>query len=394
MQAAEGDGRMVSFSCGADAMRETIRSLDLPLDIAAENDRQSCVVGGPSTALDTLTTHCFAQGIQAQALRVAFAFHTRYMAPAAADLAGLLSDLPMVEPQLPLYSTVTGERHAAAALDGAHWAAGVCQPVRFADAMAAAISDDFSTFVCVSPQSVLHDNMAAVARAQGRTVSSFPTLRRRFEARRSLLELLGQCHAHGLLSGLHALHPEADHLDLPLTPWDRRRCWPDMTNRREGHVLTGLVTATTASSAVSSDTPAPVAIASLDQALRKLNRAERVERLQDHLMDEVAALIGAEVSTLSPELPFMTMGFDSHMGLGLQVRLQGMLNLELPATLIWSYVDVRRLAVHLGQLLESGPDVLNPTGPTTLASPLVSADVVDAKPLDSLSQLLDELEAS
>lgn len=392
MQAAESDGRMVSFSCGAEAMREIIRALDLPLDIAAENDRQSCVVGGPSVALEALTPHCVEQGIQAQALRVAFAFHTRYMTVASQDLAAQLADLPMAEPQLPFYSTVTGGLHGGRALDGAHWAAGVRQSVRFADAMAAAINDDFSAFICISPQSVLNDNMAAVGRDQGRTVSSFPTLRRRLDARRSLLELLGQCHVHGLLPDLHALYPEADFCSLPLTPWDHRHCWPDMTDRRDGEQLARMLMPSTEPAAVYGSGAVLATITSLDEVLRGMGRAERVERLQGLLMDEVAVLIGAEVSSLSPEQPFMAMGFDSHMGLGLQSRLQEMLNLELPATLIWNYVDVRKLAAHLGQLLEPNAEVSKPIE-GTLPPQAVSAGV-DTAPLDTLSQLLDELEAS
>jgi acyl transferase domain-containing protein len=405
MQSAAGDGRMASFACPADALRQMIRQLELPLDVAAENDRDSCVVGGPAEALDVLSAHAVAQGLRVQPLRVAFAFHTRAMDGPARRLQNELSDLAMDAPRLPLYSTVTGGR-LNDALQADHWARGIREPVRFADAVSAALRDKATAFLSIAPQSALLENIAAIARTQGREVLNLASLRRRVDARPALLELLGQCHTHGLTSDLRAVYPESDPCPLPSTPWNRRRHWPDMSRRRQGAAAVFAGPESTAC-AESAPEAAPPAAPDLGGRLRDLAMADRVEWLRERLIGDLAALLGADADSLSPDTPFMAMGLDSHMGLSLRSQLQTLLDIPLPPTLIWSYVDVASLAAYLAQELEGPtapasepgrhPDSEPRAGEATVDSRILKSHLADPPhetPVDALSQLLNELEAS
>jgi myxalamid-type polyketide synthase MxaB len=62
---------------------------------------------------------------------------------------------------------------------------------------------------------------------------------------------------------------------------------------------------------------------------------------------EVAAVIGRDPASISGRTPFSALGFDSLMALEVRNRLESLTGLSLPATLLWTYPDVERLAEHL-----------------------------------------------
>ncbi len=112
------------------------------------------VVGGPEAAITELA------GMLRESHRIAcreidttHAFHTRMLEPAAAELTRWISaNITLHPPSLPYVSNVTGELATGELVtDPGYWAAHMCRPVQFADALATALGRADHVLVEVGP---------------------------------------------------------------------------------------------------------------------------------------------------------------------------------------------------------------------------------------------------
>ncbi len=136
------------------------------------------------------------------------------------ELRTTLSDLTPKPPSIPVISTTTDDRTGAAPVfDADYWAANMCNPARFSQAVAAA-GEEYGTFVEISPHPLLTETIS---------------------------ETLGQVHHHSVgtlqrdthdtlafhtnLNRTHTTrapdtgHPPEPHPLLPTTPWHHTRHW-------------------------------------------------------------------------------------------------------------------------------------------------------------------------
>lgn len=182
------------------------RIADLPgVEVAAVNSPGGVTLAGDQAPLTALAERLTAEGVFARALRVEVPYHSHLMDPILPELPEALAHLDPGTPQLPLYSTVRG---AAVTGDGdlwdaAYWADNVRRPVRFADAVAAAVTDGHRVFLEVGPHPVLSGNVREILVRRGESGTSIPTLNRTEPDRVSLRT------AHGELYGVGALGADA-----------------------------------------------------------------------------------------------------------------------------------------------------------------------------------------
>ncbi|WP_410667763.1 SDR family NAD(P)-dependent oxidoreductase [Amycolatopsis sp. cmx-4-68] len=123
------------------------------LDIAAVNGPELVVVAGSRTAVDRLAQDLRTADVPCRPLRTSHAFHSRMLAPAAAELtAWIAANVTLNAPELPYLSNVTGG-HATAELvtDPAYWARHMCETVRFADAATELLADEHLAIVEIGP---------------------------------------------------------------------------------------------------------------------------------------------------------------------------------------------------------------------------------------------------
>ncbi|HHC09189.1 MAG TPA: [acyl-carrier-protein] S-malonyltransferase [Actinobacteria bacterium] len=136
----------------ATAIVEARRAEGGELWVANVNAPGQIVVGGPIEEIDRLVAEGRALGIRRVVpLKVAGAFHTPLMEPAAARLAGVLADVAFAEPRFPVYANVSGrpmEEPRALLVDQ------LTSPVRFLDTLAAMADAGIRTFVHVGPGDV------------------------------------------------------------------------------------------------------------------------------------------------------------------------------------------------------------------------------------------------
>ena len=124
--------------------------------IAAVNGPRSVVISGAAEAVVRAATAVRSQGGKASNLSVSHAFHSPLMAPIVAEFRRELSGLAPGTAEFPLFSTVLGRQVEGHEMDADYWANQICSPVRFFDAVIAAVSAVGADYVAeAGPRSTL-----------------------------------------------------------------------------------------------------------------------------------------------------------------------------------------------------------------------------------------------
>jgi len=223
--AAAGAG-MLAVALGEEAVVELLPRHG-GVDLAAVNAPDACVVSGPAADIGALGEELRGVGVTVTPLPVGAAMHSRMMAAVLPGLREALKDMAGGPPAVPVFSTVTGGRIGAELSDGEHWARQLRGPVRFSEAVRAALgSDGASVLVEVGPGATL----AALARRHASPVlrASLPTLVRDEPESVTMREALGALWAHGApVEPAALLAPGRRRVALPGYAFEHRRLWID-----------------------------------------------------------------------------------------------------------------------------------------------------------------------
>lgn len=107
--------------------------------IAAVNGPRSIVVSGAAEGVARVHDAVCARGGKTAYLTVSHAFHSPMMEPVAVDLRRELTGLTPSASTFPLYSTVRGQKVAGEDMDTDYWIDQICSPVRYFEALDAAL---------------------------------------------------------------------------------------------------------------------------------------------------------------------------------------------------------------------------------------------------------------
>ncbi|MDF0530799.1 type I polyketide synthase [Tsukamurella sp. 8J] len=213
-----GTGGMTSVGMAADRLARTLdERWPGRLAVGAVNSPSSTTVTGDADALEELEEWCADEGLRARRVDIGFPAHSPRIALYRSEFEAKL-DVPVAPGGLPVYSTVTGGLLGPAPRD--HWARNAVDPVRFDDAVRAAITDGYTDFVEIGGRPVL-------AGALDELAAEFVTA----TAGRARPGLDGIRHAaaglwlRGTRIDWAALHPGGHRVDLPTYAFDRRRYW-------------------------------------------------------------------------------------------------------------------------------------------------------------------------
>ncbi|MFD0307011.1 SDR family NAD(P)-dependent oxidoreductase [Streptomyces sp. NPDC127119] len=122
------------------------------VDLAAVNEPTVCTVAGSHDAMRAFTAKLTADGITHRKVATSHAFHSAMMEPAVRPLTELLREVELRRPRIPFLSNLTGTWiRDEEATDPAYWGAHLRAPVRFADDVAAALTQGDQVFVEVGP---------------------------------------------------------------------------------------------------------------------------------------------------------------------------------------------------------------------------------------------------
>ncbi len=193
------------------------------LGIAAMNSPRSVSVVGPSESLRR-----FAQWAKRQhrlacvMLSVNYPYHSAMQDPLSEELISALDGLTPSAPQIPFFSSTRGACLDGADLGADYWWQNMRQPVRFHDAVRAAVTQGFEAFVEIGPQPVLANYLTDSIGEDMRSAVVTHTLARNDPdsanpiARAAARAVLSGCR---LAEGALFVEPSGTELDLPAYPW-------------------------------------------------------------------------------------------------------------------------------------------------------------------------------
>jgi malonyl CoA-acyl carrier protein transacylase/NAD(P)-dependent dehydrogenase (short-subunit alcohol dehydrogenase family)/acyl carrier protein len=225
-----GEGEMASFALSAEELQAKLAPYGERVSIAAQNGPRSTVASGEPKALEELIAEVEGQGARARLIPVGYASHCAQIERIEAELKEAIADIEPGEAQVPIYSTLTGERIDAKELTPDYWYRNLREQVRFGEATEALLKDGFSTFIEVSPHPVLSIALGESTEAaieDPSQVAILGTLRRDEGGMRRFTSSLAQAHVEGIaVDFAPLLKDSAPRLtELPTYPFQRQRYW-------------------------------------------------------------------------------------------------------------------------------------------------------------------------
>ncbi len=237
-----GNGAMIMVDRPFDEVRSVIGATDT-LCAAIAAAPSSTVVAGDITAVDEAAELWADRGWTIRRVDSDVAFHSAHMDEISTDLAIAVADIEAGTANVPLYLTALDDPRSTRRQDATYWAANLRNPVRFVDAVKAAVEDGHRVFLEVSAHPVVSHSVAeTTADVPGVLVT--PSLRRNKPERTTLLTSLARLHCANVPVDWSVLQPAGSRVDLPTTAWQHERHWVDGRGLPESPVDTLLGTET------------------------------------------------------------------------------------------------------------------------------------------------------
>ena len=153
--AGQEAGAMAAVIARREVVAQAINDIE-DVIVANHNAPLQSVISGTQAALEQAMEILARQGVDASLIPVAAAFHSRFMAPAKARLAGLIADTDWKSGAIPVYSNSSGKPHCAQTnrIKDA-MADHLVRPVEFVTEIEAMYSDGARVFLELGPKNVL-----------------------------------------------------------------------------------------------------------------------------------------------------------------------------------------------------------------------------------------------
>ncbi|MEV8513819.1 beta-ketoacyl synthase N-terminal-like domain-containing protein [Dactylosporangium sp. NPDC051484] len=225
LQRLEGLGRMAMASVPFEQARQMLDGRD-DIEAAISASPHSTVISGDGPAIEALLPQWNAAGIQTRWINSDIAFHSRHVDTVLEEVETAARELVARPPVVPLYSTALSDPRAGDTRDSAYWATNLRQPVRFAEAIEAALEDGHRLFVEVSAHPVVTHSISETVHHLGiedATVTG--TLVRNADEVRTLLGNLAKLHCNGAAVDWSCDHPGGELLAVPAVAWQHRPYW-------------------------------------------------------------------------------------------------------------------------------------------------------------------------
>ncbi|MFD5417333.1 SDR family NAD(P)-dependent oxidoreductase [Streptomyces sp. NPDC127069] len=217
-------GRMASVTCSARTVAADLEAAGADrVNIAVYTSPANVVVAGDRDQVEDLVARWQERGEGAGLVRVDYASHSPHMQRLVRPITEALADLEPRDGTTRFYTTVGEDPRAAASLDGAYWAANLRAPVRFEQAVRAALADGHRLFIECTTHPLAVRAIQDTARGAGTDeVAATGTLRREVDDEQAFLESLAAVHCAGARVDW-SVHVPGRLADLPTATWHRTR---------------------------------------------------------------------------------------------------------------------------------------------------------------------------
>ena len=229
-----GRGVMAAVDMPEEALRPYL--LD-GVGVAAVNSATATTLAGDADVMTEVTARLEAAGASVKQLRVEVAYHSHQMDEIREPLLAALRDITPRPAEVPLVSTVTGDRVEGTEMDAEYWWRNVRRPVRFAEAVGRLSALASGAFVEVGPHPVLATAIDEALSGRGGELVRVASLRRDQPQLGQMLEALGTLYVAGAEPDWERVHPgPREHLHLPRYPWQREHHWSESAAGREARL--------------------------------------------------------------------------------------------------------------------------------------------------------------
>lgn len=227
-----GSGGMLAVGLDAEEAQRRAARFGTAVCVAAINSAAATTLSGDSKALQTLHDELAEYGVFARMLHVEVPYHSQLMDPILGELATALAGLAPRQSDVPVYSTVTGEKiDSAAFADPDYWLKNVRESVLFAKAIDTLIEDRYRVFLELGPHPVLLGNIRESFVRHSVSGAAVQTLHRDQNDEQSVLQAVTDLYAVGAIdapgeAGLYE-NGSVPHMDLPKYPWSQEELWEE-----------------------------------------------------------------------------------------------------------------------------------------------------------------------
>ncbi|MFD9894683.1 SDR family NAD(P)-dependent oxidoreductase [Amycolatopsis sp. NPDC059027] len=236
---ASGTGAMAVVDLAPENLRDLGgRFPDVTVAVYASPGQ--CTVSGPPDQVTALAAYVGERGGLARVLPVGGAGHSAAVDPLLGRFREALGTLDSGAATTVWYSSVLDDPRETPSFDAEYWAANLRRPVRFTQALAAAMADGHRVFAEISPHPIT--GVAVEQTAVSDRVTVIPSLRRDPEGTSDgFAAALATLHVHGHPEALRHRYPDRVVVDLPPPVWEHRPYWvaPTTPTVHSGHPFLG-----------------------------------------------------------------------------------------------------------------------------------------------------------
>ncbi|BBC29249.1 Polyketide synthase [Streptomyces graminofaciens] len=235
MEALPAGGVMVALEATEEEVAELLEAhAGAPVGVAAVNGPRAVVVSGDASPVGEIADVVRSWGRRTKRLEVSHAFHSPLMEPMLAEFTDVVTGLSFSAPRIGFVSAVTGGLVGADVVSRPeYWVEHVAQPVRFADAVRAAVDEaGVSLFVEVGPGgalSAMGPDCLDETVGDKQPVVFVPSLRADRPEPLAVTTALATAHVNGVQPDWQAVFAGtgAARVELPTYAFQRRRFWLD-----------------------------------------------------------------------------------------------------------------------------------------------------------------------
>ncbi|WP_131749521.1 type I polyketide synthase [Frankia sp. Cppng1_Ct_nod] len=348
LRTVSGQGAMVSVQLSMQEAQRMLVGFDGEVSVAVTNSDSSVVLSGSPDALERLTRPLRERGVFCRPVQVDVASHSPQMDPLRDELMRTLADVRPQAGDIPIQSTVTGERTDGIGFDSDYWFRNLREPVRFSSAVHAVLDDAETVFIEMGPHPMLVNPIAEIIDVAGAAGTALCPLNRNDSERMTVLEAVGTLFTLGYEPDWTALRGgTGTFVSLPTYPWQRRRYWiGDATGTSSSgggfrDTTVHPVSAVPSVPSVPSVRPVPVvSVPEQRQPSDELGAAVNPETSQGptqsfegvsrYLVEQVAVVLGLSADSANTKRPLTKIGLDSLLAAELHTRIEQDLGIKVP----------------------------------------------------------------
>lgn len=222
---ARGTGAMLAVGLNQHDALSLLEPTCGRVSIAAINGLTNLTLAGDSQDIEQIADQLTLAGIFNRRLDVEVPYHSPAMDPLMVPLATVLADVIPQALQIPLYSTVTGQRVDQPSYGADYWPLNIRQPVEFYSAIQSLLGDGYSLFIEIGPHPVLSTALKECFKTTDRDCRHIPTLRRQTDETIAIQRAFVESAINGVQIDWHCVNPRGHRIELPNYPWQREYYW-------------------------------------------------------------------------------------------------------------------------------------------------------------------------